>query len=171
MALTNTALFRLKPRLFVASNPRTTAPEIAEGNLKVASLNVLNFFNGDGQGGGFPTPRGADNAEEYQRQLDKLVSAIMAMDADIVGLMEIENDGYDQNSAIAQLTDALNAQAGESVYGYVDAGGQLGTDAIAVGLLYKVDAVTPVGDVRVNLDSVYTVRHWHSDSPAAKVGS
>ncbi|GGD54981.1 ExeM/NucH family extracellular endonuclease [Lacimicrobium alkaliphilum] len=140
---------------FVASNPRTPAPEIAEGNLKVASLNVLNFFNGDGQGGGFPTPRGADNSQEYQRQLDKLVSAILTMDADVVGLMEIENDGYDQNSAIAQLTDALNALAGESVYAYVDAGGQLGTDAIAVGLLYKTGAVTPVGDARIHLDSVY----------------
>jgi len=140
---------------FVASNPRTPAPEIAEGNLKVASLNVLNFFNGNGLGGGFPTPRGADNAEEYQRQLDKLVSAILAMDADIVGLMEIENDGYDQNSAIAQLTDALNAEAGDAVYQYINAGGPLGSDAIAVGLLYKADAVTPVGDARIHLDEVY----------------
>ncbi|WP_111497036.1 ExeM/NucH family extracellular endonuclease [Marinobacter bohaiensis] len=128
---------------FVADNPRPGAPDLQDrGNLVVASFNVLNFFNGDGLGGGFPTARGANDAEELQRQTDKLVSAIRALDADVVGLMEIENDGYGENSAVAQLADALGSH-----WSYVDPGlAQLGGDAIAVALVYRSDRVETVGD-------------------------
>lgn len=51
----------------------------------MASFNVLNFFNGDGAGGGFPSARGANTAEEFERQAAKIVSAIRAMDVDIIG--------------------------------------------------------------------------------------
>lgn len=92
---------------FTQSNPRNPSPELEDsGNLIVASFNVLNYFNGDGMGGGFPTARGADDAEELSRQTAKLVSAITALNADIVGVMEIENDGYGDSSAIAQLADS-----------------------------------------------------------------
>ena len=74
------------------TNPRPPAPAPVGGNLKVASFNVLNFFNGDGLGGGFPTARGANTPFELDRQKAKDVSALTAIDADIVGLMEIEND-------------------------------------------------------------------------------
>ena len=36
------------PVAFTHTNPRTPAPAAVGGNLKVASFNVLNFFNGDG---------------------------------------------------------------------------------------------------------------------------
>nr|WP_256261022.1 lamin tail domain-containing protein [Shewanella sp. NIFS-20-20] len=45
----------------VQANPRQfDAPLSRDGTLAVASFNVLNYFNGDGQAGGFPTARGAD---------------------------------------------------------------------------------------------------------------
>ena len=116
-----------------------------ESNLRVASFNVLNYFNGDGMGGGFPTARGANTAAEFERQAAKIVSAIRALDADVVGLMELENDGFDEHSAIADLVARLNASAGET-YGFVDPGlTQVGGDAITVGIIYKVATVTPVG--------------------------
>ena len=128
---------------FTQSNPRNPSPELEDsGNLIVASFNVLNYFNGDGMGGGFPTARGADDAEELSRQTAKLVSAITALNADIVGVMEIENDGYGDSSAIAQLADSLGGN-----WSYVDPGlPQLGGDAIAVGFLYNADRVETVGD-------------------------
>ena len=46
----------------------TLAPDVISGSLKVAAFNVLNYFNGDGQGGGFPTSRGANSAVEFDRQ-------------------------------------------------------------------------------------------------------
>ena len=137
---------------FVPANPRPAAPAVA-GEIKVASFNVLNYFNGDGLGGGFPTSRGADSAAELVRQRDKIVAALIAMDADIVGLMEIENDGYGPTSAIAELVNGLNAAAGADTYAFVDVGVPvIGSDEIAVGLLYKPAVVTPVGNPAV-LDS------------------
>ncbi len=128
----------------VDTNSREANPALASGNLKVASFNVLNLFNGDGTGAGFPTSRGADSASEYQRQLTKIVNAVTRIDADIVGLMEIENDGFGANSAIAQLVDALNAEYGETMYAFIDLGGPVGTDEITVGIIYKPAVVEPV---------------------------
>src|SRR4029450_8043122 len=69
------------------TNPRPVAPAAVGGNLRVAAFNVLNYFNGDGAGGGFPTARGAENTFEFTRQRDKIISAMTALDADVVGLM------------------------------------------------------------------------------------
>lgn len=139
-------------------NLRDDAPALADADMRIASFNVLNLFNGDGAQGGFPTSRGADSFSEYQRQLSKIVNAIATIDADVMGLMEIENDGYGTDSAIAQLVAALNAEMGANTYAYVDASslantqGTLGTDAIAVGIIYKPAQVTPSGAPKL-LDS------------------
>lgn len=150
-------VYRLQPTQlpnFVADNPRSNQPQNIEGRLKVASFNVLNYFNGDGLGGGFPTSRGADTLEEFTRQRDKIIAAITSMDADIIGVMEIENDGYGSNSAIADLVNGLNTAAPAGVsYAYIDPGvNQIGTDAIAVGLIYRQESVLPVGAAAI-LDS------------------
>jgi predicted extracellular nuclease len=140
---------------FVSTNARQVSPELVQGNLKVASLNVLNLFNGDGLGAGFPTSRGADSYEEYERQAAKTVSAILAMNVDVLGLMEIENDGFDTTSTIADLVVRLNLQAGEGTYAFVNAGSPIGTDAIAVGLIYKPNTVTTSGAVKLNSDNIF----------------
>ncbi len=134
---------------FNASNPREEQPVLRNlGNLKVASANVLNYFNGDGSGGGFPTSRGASTAVEFERQASKIVAALSNINADVVGLMEIENDGYGSQSAIADLVSRLNQQLGAGTYQFVQVPGttQLGTDEISVGMLYKPAKVTPVGN-------------------------
>ncbi|MEP4546929.1 MAG: ExeM/NucH family extracellular endonuclease [Saccharospirillum sp.] len=134
------------------TNPRTAAPEdTLDRDMRVASFNVLNYYNGDGLGGGFPTDRGADTPLELERQEAKLVAALSALDADVIGLMEIENDGFDENSAIAQLVDALNVtQPAEKIYDYISTGGAgVGTDSIAVGLIYRPDVVAPVNSAQV----------------------
>ena len=56
--------------------------------------------------------RGANNEEEFLRQRTKIINAMTQIDADIFGLMEIENDGYDQDSAIADLVNGLNEKIG-----------------------------------------------------------
>ncbi len=135
---------------FVQSNPRPAAPQLAaDGNVKVASFNVLNYFNGDGMGGGFPTARGAHSAVEFERQRAKILSAMVALDASVIGLMEIENDGYGSTSAIADLVNGLREASGNASWQYVDAGGPVGTDAIAVGLLYRADQVVPAAALQI----------------------
>jgi|GEM_PF-363689 len=136
-------------------NERTDTPPDVGGRLRVASFNVLNYFNGDGMGGGFPTSRGADTLAEFIRQRTKIITAVLALDADVIGLMEIENDGYDEYSAIADLVNGLNDVAGAGTYAFVDPGVPLiGTDEIAVGLIYKPGSVTPVGAAAI-LDNTF----------------
>ncbi|NJR39646.1 MAG: ExeM/NucH family extracellular endonuclease [Leptolyngbyaceae cyanobacterium CSU_1_4] len=144
------------PPTFVNTNPRTAAPDPVGGNVKVASFNVLNYFNGDGMGGGFPTSRGANTAAEFERQSDKIVSAIAALNADVIGLIEIENDGDGANSAIAELVSRLNTALGSNVYDYIrDPATGTGTDAIKVAFIYKPGNVTPVGAALSDADAVH----------------
>ncbi|WP_423836840.1 ExeM/NucH family extracellular endonuclease [Stutzerimonas stutzeri] len=136
---------------FVAANPRPASPQAVDGRLRVASFNVLNYFNGNGRGAGFPTSRGADTREEFQRQRDKIIAAILGADVHIIGLMEIENDGYGEHSAIADLVAGLNAASpSRDRYAFIDPKqSRLGTDAIAVGLIYRQDMVSPHKDAAV----------------------
>ncbi|MEN9628393.1 MAG: hypothetical protein RJA10_1620 [Pseudomonadota bacterium] len=149
--------YRIQPTTsvdFDAANPRSDSPPAVGGTVQVAALNVLNYFNGPG----FPTSRGATTAAEYTRQLDKLVAAISGLGAEVVGLLEMENDGYGADSSIQTLVDALNAKAGAGTWAFVNPGRPLlGGDAIAVGLIYKPAAVTPVGSAAV-LDKAVDAR-------------
>jgi predicted extracellular nuclease len=137
---------------YAPTNPRTPAPASVGGNLKVATFNVLNYFNGDGLGGGFPTSRGAETPFELGRQEAKIVSALKTIDADIVGLMEIENDPT-PNSAIEQLVAALNSATAPGTYAFINTG-VIGTDEIKVALIYKPGEVTPVGDWKIITSAV-----------------
>ncbi|CAD6880711.1 Extracellular deoxyribonuclease PA3909 (required for catabolism of external DNA) [Methylomonas albis] len=150
-------VYRLQPTqplTFVAANARGPVPALsALGSLKIASFNVLNYFNGNGVGGGFPTARGANTLAEFNRQRDKIIPAIHALNADVVGLMEIENDGYGSTSAIADLVNGLNQLAGAGTYAFINPGlSKVGSDEIAVGILYKPAKVSVVGNVAI-LDS------------------
>ncbi|MCK5522439.1 MAG: ExeM/NucH family extracellular endonuclease, partial [Thiomargarita sp.] len=144
------------------ANPRLATPASVGGTLKVASFNVLNYFNGDGDGdSGFPTSRGADTASEFTRQRDKIICAIVAMGADIVGLMEMENDGYGTNSAIQDLVNGLNAAApAGTTYTFIHPDFGLGSDEIKVALIYRVETVTPV-----NLPATTTSPPFNSRRP------
>lgn len=149
--------YRIHPTVqpeFTATNPRTEAPALhSEANLRIASFNVLNYFNGDGQGGGFPTSRGADSEQELIRQEAKLVSAITALDADVIGLMEIENDGFGELSAVASLVAALNDADSTNEYAFVDFNtDKIGTDAITTALIYRSNMISEVGTAATTSD-------------------
>lgn len=130
---------------FINTNPRPQAPTAKQPEqLRVAVFNVLNFFTGHGQAEPFPTRRGARTPADLARQQAKLVSALAAMDADIIGLLELENNGYDDGSAMATLVRALNAAVSEP-YAIVETNEAPGSDAIKVGLIYRQAAISQVG--------------------------
>ncbi|MBX9785079.1 MAG: ExeM/NucH family extracellular endonuclease [Chitinophagaceae bacterium] len=147
------------PAFTYAARPLTPPSVGSAPNLKIASFNVENFFNGDGSGGGFPTSRGADSFAEYIRQRGKLVEALFLLNADIVGLVEIENDGTGANSAIAQLVDALNTRAGTpGLYTFIIDAAQPPTptgDEIRSTIIYKPSVVTTVGAPMIDLNPVH----------------
>ncbi len=158
----NFAAYRIQPTVapvFAQTNARQPAAPVVSGTLKVASFNVLNYFttflNGEtasgqtGQGCSFGTGpaaaancRGANNLNEFQRQQAKIVAAIAGLDADVVGLMEIQNTDVATNDLLA----ALNAKVGAGTYAAVNSG-VFGTDAIKVDILYKPEKVQRVGNV------------------------
>lgn len=148
---------------FEPTEPRPVDPPDVGGRLRVASFNVLNYFNGDGAGGGFPTERGANTPAEFERQRAKIISAILDLDADVIGLIEIENDGDGPDSAVADLVGALNAAAGSELYAYSPdpEGAPLpgtGGDAIKQAIIYRPGAVTPVGVPVTTLAAPFDIR-------------
>lgn len=138
---------------FTRVNARTVSPGGVGGSLRVASFNVLNYFTTIDTGAAICGPtgdkgcRGADNVEEFNRQREKIIAAISSLNADVIGLMEIENNGYGAGSAIGNLVNGLNAAApAGTTYAFVDPGtAYLGSDVITVGFIYRVETVAPVG--------------------------
>ncbi|MEZ8105736.1 ExeM/NucH family extracellular endonuclease [Vibrio cortegadensis] len=160
---------------FVHNTDRTDAPVIEESygddgfTIKVATQNVLNYFNSPygGSDNNFGDNRGAKSEQEFERQQAKIVEAIFGLDADILGLMEVENNGFGDFSAIKELLTAINAKYYKENYGdrddaksihnrYVFVGfdkngdqvlddqDTVGSDAITTGVLYRPSKVSVV---------------------------
>jgi len=143
--------YRIQPTVYgtyTAKNARPADAPAVGGQIQVASFNVLNYFLTLDQGTNKCGPalnqdcRGADDAAERTRQRDKILAALTKLDADVVGLMEMENSPGVEPAE--DLVAGLNERLGAGTYTYVDTG-VVGTDAIRVGMLYKPGTVTPVG--------------------------
>ncbi len=149
--------YRLEPTVapvFTSANPRTSPPVLG-GNVKASSFNVLNYFNGDGLGGGFPTSRGATSAAEFTRQRNKIIAAMVAINADVFGVIEIENDGNAATSAIQDLVNGLNAATAPGTFAFAE-GVTPGTDLIKNSIIYKPATLTPVGSAVNDADAIWT---------------
>ncbi|MEM9530526.1 MAG: ExeM/NucH family extracellular endonuclease [Pseudomonadota bacterium] len=145
----------------------TKAPAIAErvtlpeppsrrGNLRVVAFNVENLFNGDGQGRDFPTPRGRATEAGYRAQLSRIANHLAALTPDMAALAELENDGSEPGSALADLLAALQEASGHPYRGVATPAGGLGDDAIAVGIIYREDTVEPVGEPSTRRDAPFS---------------
>jgi predicted extracellular nuclease len=162
-------LYRIQPTApadYTSVNPRPAEPEDVGGSLRVAAMNTLNFFITQDFPTGDPSDnkcgpsqnvecRGADADQltEFTRQRDKLLAALAGLDADVIGLNELEN-----TTGVEPLGDpdqgivaGLNEMLGDGTYDYIDTG-VIGTDAIRVGIIYRPAAVVPVGEFQI-LDS------------------
>ncbi|MCL4256757.1 MAG: ExeM/NucH family extracellular endonuclease, partial [Anaerolineae bacterium] len=147
------------PITFTPVNTRPSAPSVT-GDVTVASYNVLNYFttidttasNNVGTCGptGTMDCRGADSNAELTRQTDKLVTALQGLDADIFGLIEIQNTI--DSSTVAAVVTALNGVVGAGTYDYVNTG-WVGTDAITNAFIYKTAVVQPI-TVYVDTDAI-----------------
>ena len=133
--------------VFADANPRQAEPDDVGGTIQIGSFNVLNFFrtlnDGSMTANGLE-PRGANTTAEFERQVDKLVNVLTTLDADVLGLIELENNFLPSASgnAIEFLVNELNAELGAGTYAWVNPGQQfVGGDAIAVGFIYKPSVV------------------------------
>ena len=141
--------WRLMPTqepLFDDDNPRP-GPPLVGGGVRIAGVNVLNFFSGIDRGEANCGPRagdgcrGADSDEELARQLAKTVTALALMDADVISLVELENNA---SASIGMIVDALNDDIGAQRYAFVDTG-SIHDDAIKTGFIYDSSSMRPAG--------------------------
>ncbi|XBB69299.1 ExeM/NucH family extracellular endonuclease [Nocardioides sp. WV_118_6] len=175
----------------------------ATGDIKIATFNVLNYFNttgeayvaagplqkppvdtvctwytdrqsnkignnscgvrlvddpskNDGRG-----PRGAATAQSLARQEAKLAKTIVDMNADVIGLEEIENSiklpgETNRDDALSRLVELLNNREGAGTWKYVRSPGSALTaqaiaeqDTIRPAFIYKPAKVTPVGQSEI----------------------
>ncbi|SOE03354.1 ExeM/NucH family extracellular endonuclease [Blastococcus haudaquaticus] len=136
---------------FTPQNTRPSAPDAVGGDVQVGAFNVLNYFltlTGT-------DARGAASPAEFEQQAAKIVTAINAMDADVLSLMEIEDTastGYGDGSpdqAVADLVRRLNAAAGSDTWAFVPFPEELlavDRDVIRNAIIYRPASVTPVGN-------------------------
>lgn len=129
------------------ANPRTAKPEPVGGTLRASVFNVLNYFSTLDRAVPVCGPsenrscRGAKSRAEQQRQMQKLTAALRAIDADILALVELENN---PEQSLRDVVNALNSITGGEAWAYIPSG-SIGQDAIKVGILFKPAMVTAVG--------------------------
>ncbi len=121
---------------FIDGNPRPGPPTAPGERIRVAGLNVENYFL-------TPGARGASDAAELERQRQKLAATVQGIDADILALSEVENDPR----ALADLVAQLNRRLPRQLH-YRAMGGPAtrGGDAIKLALLYRPERVRPVSE-------------------------
>lgn len=143
---------------FVHQSDRHERPDLKRGGLRIASFNLLNYFNSNYGGGANPLRRrslakrrGAKTKAEFLQQEAKLSATIVALDADFIGLMEVENNGYGQHSAIQRLVSLVNSKITDARKRYqvvvpdrqdLHEGRFLGSGAISVAALYRPSKLT-----------------------------
>ncbi|MCP3997743.1 MAG: ExeM/NucH family extracellular endonuclease, partial [bacterium] len=141
--------FRINPTVevtFSEANPRpVTAPDVG-GDVRIATFNVLNFWTTLGG-------RGASTAEQLAEQTEGVVAAIIGLNADVVGLEEMENDLT--HTPITTLVDALNAAEGSTVWAWVGPVSDYNDYPIRNEIIYRIGAVDPVGDPVTIVDGAF----------------
>ncbi len=173
---TGTDAWRIRPTnanpvTFTVANPRPATPPSVGGAIKVAGMNLLNYFttidttSSDNSGpcgpSGTQDCRGADSVAELNRQRERASIVICTMNADIYGFAELENTT--PSASITDLLGAVNTLCGGAhPYAFVNTGGTLGTDAIRVQQIYRTGVVSPVGSPLSDLDPI------HSRPPTAQ---
>ncbi len=144
-----------RQRLFLESAPEGSSavpqpvPQAAEGAVRIVNANLLNFWNGDGRGGGFPGERGAESLQQFEAQKARTRAAMAQIQPDLLAVQELENDGFGPHSAASDLLALLN-ETGHDDWAFIDPGnGAIGGDVIAVGLFYRSGVLEAVGPARV----------------------
>ncbi|GAA1397242.1 SpnA family nuclease [Luteococcus peritonei] len=157
-------------------NTRPTAAPAVGGDLQLGAMNVLNYFtdlgkdetgcasykdkDGNPVGANGCTVRGAWSEQAFRGQQAKIVAALEMLDADVVGLMEIENSaafGHDRDATLKNLVDALNAKVGAGTYAYVPSPTVVpgSEDVIRLAFIYKPAEVKPVDASVILMDPAF----------------
>jgi predicted extracellular nuclease len=163
--------YRVEPTAavtFTAANTRPATPNAVGGSLKIASANLENWFFT------LNTGRGASNAAERDRQRDKLAAMLAGLNADVIGLIEVEKGtAANPNAAVNELISKLNT-LGVGTYAAVatpaavyDPVNPVGTDTdIKSAMIYRIGTINLVG---ASLTDTAAAAGAYSRAPIAQV--
>lgn len=129
------------------ATPPARLRALAPGSLRVAALNLDNYFV-------LPGTRGANSGLELSRQRTKLVAALRQLDADILALSELENEAFalpavpserPRAASLLDLISALDSVLPSELEYSVSETGVDGSDVIRSAILYRKQRVLPSG--------------------------
>lgn len=119
----------------------TTHADIGDYNVKVCSANLEYYLRSN-----FGTGYGPADQTEADRQCAKIVKGLRSIDADIYGLLEIQQG----QTAIAYLCNAMNNDAGSDIYDYVADGTSVYESYTKTGFIYRKDKIALKGTLQFN---------------------
>lgn len=130
-------------------NERPTSVNFTEThNLKVCAFN-LEYYLASNFGTGF----GPDNTAQAAVQHSKILKALLAIDADIYGLVEIQQG----QEALQKLCQALNTAKGGDYFAFINDGGSTYGSYTKVGFIYRKDKIETIGTLK-NINNVVPYR-------------
>lgn len=112
--------------------------DIGDYNVKVCVLN-MEYYLVDNYGQGY----GANNEVQLVRQHTKLLNALAAVEADVYGLMEIEQG----QAALHKMASALTSRLGHT-YAYINDGTSSSGTYTKVGYIYRSDRLSTHGQMQ-----------------------
>jgi len=133
-----------EPVVFVAANPRPGPPAPKTPGLRLAALNVENYFLTLGR-------RGAGTVAQLELQRAKIAAVVRGLDADVLSLSEVENRVEAVDDLVAQLNRGLPPEKHYRAAPHPFPG----TDAIRVALLYRPARVVLI-DALADRDRVHS---------------
>ncbi len=119
----------------------TTHADIGDYNVKVCATNLEYYLRSN-----YGTGYGADDEAAANRQHTKIVKGLRAIDADIYGLLEVQQG----QNAVAYLCDALNEAAGSDIYDYIDDGTTVYETYTKTAVIYRKDKIALKGTFQFN---------------------
>lgn len=163
---------------FKSQNTRPETPPSVGGDIQIASFNVLNYFTdlgkdesdcksyddreGNPVGSNYCKVRGAYSEKAFKDQQAKIVSAINGLDAEIIGLMEMETSsqfGHSRDYSLSKLVEALNVGITNKAdqWDYVRSPLVVpdSEDVIRLAYIYKPNVVTPMDASQILIDSAF----------------
>ena len=127
--------------IFEGNERPTEVARLGDYDVKVCGFNLQIYITTEWDGDYGPASK-----EESDKQHAKIVKALAAIDADVFGLVEVQQGQV----ALEKLANALNALDPSAQYTYINDGTQVYGTYTKAGYLYKASKIKPLRQLQSN---------------------
>lgn len=125
-------------------NPRSFEhPDIGDYNVKVCSFNLEYYLTSPNN-----STMGPSSQEELNRQHTKILAALLAIDADIYALQEVEQGQHALRKLVNDLNKDINNIKDGKSYQFIDDGTVVNGTFTKVGYIYRTDKISTHKDMK-----------------------